>query len=74
MGIELAFLVVFGLDPLHQLLFAQLVVDADVPHAGPGQQVVALLHLLHGPGQNRLGLAHVGHDRVHQVRQALVAG
>ena len=65
-------LVVLRLDPLHQLLFAQLVVDADVPHAGAGQQVVPLLHLLHRPAEDRLGLPHVGHHRVHQVRQALV--
>ena len=57
---------------VHQLFFAQLVVDADVAHAGPSQQRVALFHLLDGPGQDRLGLAHVGHHRVHQVRQLLV--
>ena len=39
---------------------------------GPGQQVIPLLHLLHRPGEDRLGLAHVGHHGVHQVRQALV--
>ena len=64
--------VVLRLDALHQFFFAQLVVDADVPHAGPGQQRVTLFHLLDGPGQDRLGLAHVGHHRVHQVRQPLV--
>ena len=71
-GICGSLFVVLRLQPLHQLFFAELVVDADVPHAGPGQQRVALFHLLDGPGQNRLGLAHVGDDRVHQVRQRLV--
>ncbi len=65
-------LVVLRLQAVHQLFFAELVVDADVPHAGAGQQGVPLLHLLDGPGQNRLGLPHVGHHRVHQVRQPLV--
>jgi hypothetical protein len=33
------------------VLFAQLVVAADVPHAGAGQQRVALLHLLDRPAR-----------------------
>ena len=56
-----------------QLVVAQLVVDAEVPHAGARQQLVALFHLVDGPGEDRLGLAHVGDDRVHQVRQLAVA-
>ena len=36
------------------------------------QQLVALLHLVHGPGQDRLGLLHVLDDRVHQVRDLAV--
>ena len=36
------------------------------------QQVVALLHLVHGPGEDGLGLLHVGDDRVHQVRHLAV--
>ena len=64
--------VVFDLQPVEQLLFAELVVDGDVSYPGPGQQMVTLLHLLDRPGQNRLGLLHVGHDRVHQVRQLSV--
>ncbi len=73
-GMLLPLFVVLRLQPLHQLFFAELVVDADVPHAGAGQQGVPLFHLLDGPGQDRLGLAHVGDHRVHQVRQRAVAG
>jgi hypothetical protein len=62
-------LVGFRLHPVSSVLFAQLVVAADVPHAGAGQQRVALFHLLDGPGQDRFGLAHVGDHRMHQVRQ-----
>ena len=73
-GMLLPFLVVLRLQAVHQLFFAELVVDADVPHAGAGQQCVPLFHLLDGPGQDRLGLAHVGDDRVHQVRQLACSG
>ena len=63
---------VLGLKALHQLFFAELVVAADVSHASAGEQRVAFFHFLDGPGQNRLGLAHVGHDRVHQMRQGFI--
>jgi len=61
------------LDPLAQLFVAELVVDAHVAHAGAREQLIAFLHLVHGPGQDRLGLTHVGHHRVHQVRQLAIA-
>ena len=48
------------------------VVRLDVPNLGPAQELVALVHLVAGPGQDRLGLLHVGDDRVHQVRDPLV--
>ena len=71
-GDGLSLFVAFRPNPLHQLFFAQLVVDAQMAHPGAGEQLVALLHFFHRPGQNRLGLAHVGHDRMHQVRQVFV--
>ena len=38
------------------------------------QVLVPLVHLVAGPRQQRLGLVHVGDDRVHQVRDLLVLG
>ena len=67
-----AFLVVLGLDTFHEFLFAQLVVDADVADSGAGEEVVSLFHFIDRPGQDGLGLAHVGNDRVHEVRQGFI--
>ncbi len=61
-----------GCEPRVDLLGAKLVVGLDVPHLGAAEELVALVHLLAGPGENRLGLLHVGDDRVHQVRDPLV--
>ena len=69
------FLFVFAcwFQPLHQLLFAQLVVDADVSHTSSGQQFVTFFHFLNSPGQNCLGFTHIGHHGMHQVRQGFIA-
>ena len=63
-GIVAAFLLAVRVDAAHDLVEGQLVVAGDVPHPRPVQQVVALLHLVHGPGQDRLGLLLVLDDRV----------
>ncbi len=55
-----------------ELFFAKLVVNADVTHAGPGQQRVAFFHFFDSPAENGLGLAHVGDDGVHQVGQVFI--
>ena len=61
-----------GLDSLEKLLAAKGVVLREVPHAHLGEQGIPLLHLLDGPGEDRLGFLHVGDHRVHQVGQRLV--
>ena len=61
-----------GAQPRVDLLGAQLVVSRDVPHFGSPQVLVALIHLLAGPREQRLGLLHVDNHGVHQVRDPLV--
>ena len=62
-----------GLNSFAKFLFAELVVDGYVAHARASQQLVSLLHLIDRPSENRFRLAHVGHHRVHQVRQLTIA-
>ena len=62
----------FRVDPLEQFRAAQGVVLREVPDAGSGQQGITLFHLVDRPGEDCLGLLHVGDDRVHQMRQRLV--
>ena len=71
-GDVLPLLVVHGANAIKQLLAAQLVVDAYVTHARPGQEPDGAFHLLDGPAEDRLGLPHVGHHGVHEVRDGLV--
>src|SRR5690242_2929575 len=40
---------------------------------GTREELVTLFHFVHGPGQDRLGFAHIGDDRVHQVWEFAVA-
>ena len=60
------------IEPLEQLLAAKLVVLREMPHAHLGEHGISLFHLLDGPGEDRLRLLHVGHHRVHEMRQRLV--
>ena len=59
-------------DPLDELVAAQRVVAGEVADAHLRQEGVALLHLLHRPGKDRLRLLHVGDDRVHEMGERLV--
>ena len=61
-------------DPLDELIAAQRVVAGEVADAHLRQEGVALLHLLHRPGEDRLRLLHVGDDRVHEMGERLVGG
>ena len=42
-------------------------------NASTSKQLVSLVHFLARPRKNRLGLSHISHDRVHEMRQASVA-
>ena len=59
-------------DPLDELVAAERVVVGEVADAHLCQEGVALLHLLHRPGEDRLRLLHVGDDRVHEMGERLV--
>ena len=62
----------FRLQAIHQLFFAQLVVTCDVPHASFCEKRVSLFHFFNSPGEDCLGLAHIGDHRVHQVRESSI--
>ena len=66
------FVLGLGLDPTEDLVAAEGVVLGQVADARLRQEGVPLLHLLDRPGEDRLGLSHVGDDRVHQVGERLV--
>ena len=72
-GNHLGFLIGLGSKSLTKFVASELVVARDMPNPGPSEQRIAILHLVDGPSQNRFGLAHVGHDGVHQVRQSRIA-
>ena len=42
-----------------------------LPRAGRRQQILALLHLVHRPGEDGFRLFHVANDRVHQMGDGL---
>jgi hypothetical protein len=68
-GNRLGFVAVgIDVEALEDPFLAELVVAVEMPHPDTSQQVVSLLHLVHGPGQHRLGLLHVGDHRMHQMR------
>ena len=59
---------VFRTQASIDLISAQHIISLNVTNTHPGQECIPFVHLLTGPGQHALGLFHVGHNRVHQVR------
>ena len=64
---RISFFFVFWRQSFEDLFVAKLIIGRNVPNARFGQQLIAFLHLVDGPRENRFGFSHVGDDWMHQV-------